>query len=106
MKVIKANGLTLISIQYFKSFLTLFLSFCFYTVMKFIMMLFSILIYWFFEAHVLVVNDIYFIIRHRFSHIFSIFAVYVLYHIRLIRLSGDIALNLGPKPSSFKCFTI
>ena len=30
------------------------------------------------------------------------FFVYLLYHIRLIRLSGDIELNPGPKPSSFK----
>ena len=106
LKVVKTNALTLISIHYFKSFLTLFLSFCFYTVMKFIMMLFSIPIYWFFETHVLVVNNIYFIIRHYFSYIFSLFVVYLLYHIRLIRLSSDIELNLGPKPSSFKCFSI
>ena len=37
---------------------------------------------------------------------FGIFVVYLLYHIRLIRLSGDIELNPGPKPSSFKCFSI
>ena len=106
LKVIKANALTLISIHYFKSFLTSFLSFCFYyTVMKFIMMFFSIPIYTFFETRVLF-NDISFIIRHYFSYIFSIFVVYLLYHIRLIRLSGDIELNPGPKPSSFKCFSI
>ena len=73
--------------------------------MKFIMMLFSIPIYTFFETRVLF-NDISFIIRHYFSYIFSIFVVYLLYHIRLIRLSGDIELNPGPKPSSFKCFSI
>ena len=106
LKVIKANALTLISIHYFKSFLTSFLSFCFYyTVMKFIMMFFSIPIYTFFETRVLF-NDISFIIRHYFSYIFSIFVVYLLYHIRLIRLSSDIELNPGPKPSSFKCFSI
>ena len=106
LKVIKANALTLISIHYFKSFLTSFLSFCFYyTVMKFIMMFFSIPIYTFFETRVLF-NDISFIIRHYFSYIFSIFVVYLLYHIRLIRLSGDIELNPGPKPSSFKCFSM
>ena len=69
------------------------------------MMLFSIPIYTFFETRVLF-NDISFIIRHYFSYIFSIFVVYLLYHIRLIRLSGDIELNPGPKPSSFKCFSI
>ena len=105
MKVIKANALIFLSIHYFKSFLISFLSFCFYyTVMRFIM-LFSIPIYTFFETYVLF-NDIFFIIRHYFSYIFSIFLVYLLYHIRLIRLSGDIELNPGPKPSSFKCFSI
>ena len=103
LKVIKANALTLISIHYFKSFLTLFLSFCFYyTVMKFIMF-FSI--YQYFETRVLF-NDVSFIIRHYFSYIFSIFVVYLLYHIRLIKLCGDIELNPGPKPSSFKYFSI
>ena len=51
-------------------------------------------------------NDIFFIIRYYFSYIFSIFVVYLLYHIRLIRLSGDTELNPGPKPSSFKLFSI
>ena len=106
LKVIKANALTLISIHYFKSFLTSFLLFCFYyTVMKFIMMFFSTPIYTFCETRVLF-NDISFIIRHYFSYIFSIFIVYLLYHIRLIDLSGDIELNPGPKPSSFKHFSI
>ena len=96
LKVIKAHALTLISIHYFKSFLTSFFSFCFYyTVMKFIMMLFSIPIYTFFETRVLF-NDI----------SFSIYVVYLLHHIRLVKLSGDIELNPGPKPSSFKCFAI
>ena len=59
LKVIKASVLTLISIHYFKSFLTLFLLFCLYnTVMKFIMMLFSIPIYTCFETRGLF-NDIY-----------------------------------------------
>ena len=99
LRVVNANALTLISIHYFKSILTSFLSFCFYyTVMKF--MLFSIPIYTFFETRVLF-NDISFIIRHYFSYIFSVFVVYLLYHIRLIRPSGDIELNPGPKPSSF-----
>ena len=106
LKVIKANALTLVSIHYFKSFLTSFLSFCFYyTVMKFIMMFFSIRTYTFFETRVLF-NDISFIIRNYFSYIFSIFVLCLLYQIRLIRLSGDIMLNPGPKPSSFKCFSI
>ena len=69
------------------------------------MMLFSIPIYTLFETCVLF-DDIFFIIRHYFSNIFSIFVVYLLYHIRLLRLSGDIELNPGPKPSSFKCFSI
>ena len=106
LKVIKASSLNLIIIHYFKSFLISFLWFCFcYTVMKFIMMLFSILIYTFFETWALF-NDIFFIIRHYLSYIFSIFVVYLLYHIRLIRLSGDIELNPGPKPSFVKCFSI
>ena len=105
VKVIKANALNFLSIQYFKSFLRSFLSFClYYTVMTFIM-LFSIPIYTFFET-CLLFNDIFFIIRHYFSYIFRIFLVNLLYHIRLIRLSGDIELNPGPEPSSFKCFSI
>ena len=105
LKVIKANALTLISIHYFKSFLTSFLSFRFYyTVMKFIRMLFSIPIFTFFETLVLF-NDISFIIRYYFSYIFSIFIAYLLHHIRLIRLSGDTELNPGPKPSFFKCLS-
>ena len=59
----------------------------------------------FFERCVLF-NDIFFIIRHYFSYIFSIFVVYLLYHIRLIKFCGDIELNPGPKPSSFKYFSI
>ena len=66
-------------------------------------MLFSIPIYTFFELCVLF-NDISFIIRHYFSCIFSIFVLYLLYHIRLIRLSEGIELNPGPKPSTFKYF--
>ena len=68
------------------------------------MMLFSIPIYTFFETRVLF-NDISFIIRHHFSYIFSIFMVYLLCHIKLMRLSGDRELNQGPKPSSFKCLS-
>ena len=70
--------------------------------MKFSMMLFSIPIYTLFETSALF-NDISFIIRHYFSYTFSIFVVYHLYH---IRLCGDIELNPGPKPSSFKFFSI
>ena len=106
LPTIKAKALNLFSTHYFKTFLISFLSFYFYyTVIKFIMMLFSIPIYTFFETCVLF-NNIFFIIRHYFSYIFSIFVVYLLYHIRLIRLSGDIELNPGSKPSSFKCFSI
>ena len=32
--------------------------------------------------------------------------IYLLYHNRLIRLSGDIELNPGPKPSYFKYFSM
>ena len=106
LKVIKANALTLITIHYFKLFLTSFLSFCFYyTVIKFIMMLFSIPIYRFFETRVLF-NDISFIIRHYFLYVFGIFVVYLFYHIRLIRPSSGTELNPGPKSSSFKRFLI
>ena len=93
------------SIHYYKSILISFLLFSFYyTIMKFTMMLFSIPIYTFFKTCVLF-NAIFFIIRH-FLYIFSIFVVYLLYHIRLIRLRGDIELNPGPKPSLFKCLSI
>ena len=104
----RLNSLNLFSIHYFKSFLISLLSFCFYyTIMKFIMkvMLFSALICTFFETCVLF-KGIFIIITRYFSYIFSIFVVYLLYHIRLIRLSGDIELNPGPKPSSFKYFSI
>ena len=93
-KVIKTNALTLLSIHCFKSFLILFLSFSFYyTIMKLIMKvkLFSFLIF----------------LRHQtlfFIH-FNIFAVYLLYRIRLTWLSIDIELNSGPKQSSFKYFS-
>ena len=46
------------------------------------------------------------IIRRYFSYIFSIFVVYLLHHIRLIRPSGNTELSPGPKPSSFKYFSI
>ena len=97
LEVIKANASTLISIHYFESFLASLLSFCYYyTIRKFIMMLFSIPIYTFFERRVLF-NAISFMIRHYFSYISSIFVVYLLYRIRLIRLSSDIYLNPGLK---------
>ena len=108
LQVIKVNTLTPFTIHYFKLLLTSFLSFCFcYTILKFIMkvMFFSVLIYTFFEACVLF-KDIFIIIRRYFSYIFSIFVVYLLYHIGLIRLSGDTELNPGPKPSSFKYSSI
>ena len=106
LKVIKANALNLFNTHYFKSLLISFLSFCFYyTMMKFIMMFFSIPIYTSFETCVLF-NDIFFIIRHYFSHSFSIFVVYLLHHIRLIRPSGYIELNPGSKPSSLTSFSI
>ena len=108
LKVIKVNALTIFSIHHFKSLLMSVLSFCFYcTTTKFIMKVkFSIvLIYTFFETYVLF-KDIFMIIRHYFSYIFSISAVYLLHHIRLIRPSGKTELNPGPKPSSFKYFSI
>ena len=48
------------------------------------------------------------VIRYNFNfiYIFSIFIIHLLYYIRLIRLSGDIELNPGPKPNSFKNFSI
>ena len=68
--------------------------------MKFIMkvLLFRVPVYPFFETSVLF-KDIFIIIRHNFSYIFSIFVVYLLYHIRLIRLRGAIESNPDPKPS-------
>ena len=69
------------------------------------MMLVSIPIYTFFDTCILF-NDIFFIVRHYFLFIFSILVIYLLYHIRLIRICGEIELHPGPKPSSFKCFSI
>ena len=70
------------------------------THMKFIMKvtLFRVPVYPFFETRVLF-KGIFIIIRHNFSYIFSIFVVYLLYHIRLIRTSGAIEPNPDPKPS-------
>ena len=105
LKVIKANALTLFSIHYFKLFFISFLSFRFYyTIIKFIMkvMFSSVLTFFFFETCFLF-KDIF---RRYFSFVFGIYVVYLLYHIRLIRLSGDIELYPGPKPSSFKYFLI
>ena len=107
-QVIKANALTHFSIHHFKSPLISFLSYGFYyTIMKFIMkmMLFSVSIYPFFETYV-IFEHIFIMIGHYFSYIFSIFVVYLLYHIRLIRISGYIQLNPGPKPSSFRNVSI
>ena len=105
LKLIKANALNLFSIHYFKSFLISFLSFCFYyTIIKFIMkmMFFRVLIYTCFETCVLFKH----IFRRYFSYIFSIFVVYLLYHVRLISPSVDTELNPGPKPSFLKHFSI
>ena len=55
--------------------------------------------YTFFETFVVFFEDLFTIFRR-------IFVVYLLYHIRLIRLSGDTELNPGPKRSSFKYFSI
>ena len=65
-------------------------------------MLFSVPTYTFFETCVLF-KDIFIKIRHYFSYILSIFVVYQLYHIRLIKLNGDIELHPGSKPSSLIC---
>ena len=63
---------------------------------------FSNLIYIFFGTCVLF-KDTFIIIRWNFLFVFRIFLVYL---IRLIRLSSDIKLNSGPKPSSYKFFSI
>ena len=69
------EGLTFFSIHYFKSILISFLSFCFFhTIMKFTMMLFGIPIYTLFKTCILF-DDIFFIIRHYVSYVFSIFVV-------------------------------
>ena len=60
--------------------------------------LFRVPVYSFYETSVLF-EDIFFLIRHTFSYNFSILVVYLLYHIRFIRLSGAIGPNPGPKPS-------
>ena len=65
-------------------------------------MFFSNLIYIFFGTCVLF-KDTFILIRWNFLFAFSIFLVYL---IRLIRLSSDIKLNSGPKPSSYKFFSI
>ena len=49
---------------------------------------------------------VYTVFRYCSSYILHIFTVYLLYHTRLIRVSDDIELNPGPKPSSFQNFSI
>ena len=103
-QVIKANALTHFSIHYFKSPLISFLSYGFYyIIMKLIMkmMLFSAPVYPFFETYV-IFEHIFIMIRHYFSYMCSIFVAYLLYHIRLIRLSGYIEPNPGAKLRSFR----
>ena len=105
MKVIKVNALTFYSIHYFRLFLISHLLFCFYyTILKNIMkvMFLSVLIYTFFKTCVFL-KDIF---RRYCSYIFSIFVVYLSYHIMLVRLISDIELNQGPKPSYFKYISI
>ena len=46
-------------------------------------------------------KDVFIIIRHYFSYIIRIFVVYLLNHIRSIRLSGDIE----PNPRSYTKFS-
>ena len=68
-------------------------------------MLFSVLVYMHFETCFFLKRYIY----HNYTLFFiyfSIFVVYLLYHIKLISLSGDIELNPGLKPSSFKYFSV
>ena len=65
-------------------------------------MLFSVLIYAFFE--ICFFKDKFIIIRHYFSYIFSYF--HYIFTSQLVILNGDIELNPGPKPSSFKYFSI
>ena len=49
-------------------------------------------------------KDKFIIIRHYFSYIFSYF--HYIFTSQLVILNGDIELNPGPKPSSFKYFSI
>ena len=110
-KINKANAPINFSIKYFISFITSFLSQCFYfAMMRYIvkiMFLIRVVMYLFFiKIPEIMLRNIAIIIRYYFSYIFSIFVVYLLYNIRLIRLSGDIEVNPGPKPSSFKNFSI
>ena len=84
--------------------------FLYYTLMRFIMKLMSfcrVISYLIFvEIPKVILNSLFMINRFYFSYVLSIFVMYLLYNIRVIRLSSDIEVNPGPKPSSFKNFSI
>ena len=99
------------NVQYFSYLLATFLSFLFcYVIMTLIMKTIDfcrVTVYLFIvEIPDSISKILFIIIRFYFSYILSIFVVYLLYHVRLIRLSSDIEVNPGPKPSSFKNFSI
>ena len=87
------------------------LNFLWYILMNFIIRIVfsSFLIFPIFLYTCLFLKETFFtVIRYNFNfiYIFSIFIIYLLYYIRFFRLSGDIELNPGPKPNSFKNFSI
>ena len=110
IKINKADTPIHFCIQYFISYIISFLLQCFYFTMRMIvkiLVFFRFIMYLFFIVIPKVTfSNMTIIIRYYFSYIFSIFLVYLLYNIRLIRLSGDIEVNPGPKTSSFKEFSV
>ena len=107
LKVANASGLTLfLTIKLFSLSI---LHNLWYILLNFMTkFVFRASIFPFFYACIFLKEVFFIVIRYNFdlAYIFSIFIVYLLYCIRLIRLIGDIEQNPGPKPSSFKNFSI
>ena len=97
-------------VKYLNCLLTSFIFPFFYCALMMVivklMFLCKVTVYLFFVEILQVILNTFINIRIYSSYILSIFVVYFLYNIRLIRLSGDIEVNPGPKPTSFKNFSI
>ena len=99
LKGVKHNSLN-ISLK-IKSFLIL-VPF-FYTLINFILRFTLFVCYY---QCFTILKETFIVFRNHLSNIFLIFLVYLLYQFRLVKLSGDIERNPGPKPSSSKNFSI
>ena len=102
LKGVKHNSLN-ISLK-IKSFLILIIFF--YTLINFILRFTLFVCYYPLYQCFTILKETFIVLRNHLSNTFVIFLVYLLYHIRLIKLSGDIEPNPGPKPSSSKNFSI